>query len=195
MNPKLSTAVPKQAATKAAKVAPRAAMNTLHYHCFDGAAGRLLLAVGEKGIASVIISANDEELIAGLQSEHPKAECLPMTAAEQCEHQATAKAIVAMSKGEPATITLPLALPGTEFQQAVWQALCRIPRGQTISYKALAAAVGRPKAIRAAASACGANPIALAVPCHRVIASDGGLGGYKWGIEHKAELLRRERLD
>ena len=194
MNQKSNAAAPKprQAATKAA---PRTAKCILRYHCFDGAVGRLLLAIGAEGIASVIISAKDEELIAGLQSEHPKAQCLPMSADEQRAHQATAKAIAAMSKGEPATITLPLDLPGTEFQQAVWQALCRIPRGQTISYKALATAAGRPKAIRAAASACGANPIALVVPCHRVIASDGGLGGYKWGIEHKTELLRRERLD
>ncbi|MEO7825005.1 MAG: methylated-DNA--[protein]-cysteine S-methyltransferase [Paraperlucidibaca sp.] len=170
-------------------------ISVLHYHCFDGAASRLLLAVSPNGIASVIIGENDEELVAGLRSEHPKAESLPMSAAEQRMHQATAKAIVAMSQGQAAAVALPLALPGTAFQQAVWQALCRIPRGQTISYKALAEAAGRPRAIRAAASACGANPIALVVPCHRVIASDGGLGGYKWGIAHKAELLRRERLN
>lgn len=188
MKPTLNTAVSKPQPKQATAV-------TLRYHCFDGAAGRLLLAIGAEGIASVIISANDEALIAGLQSEHPKAQCLPMSADEQRAHQATAKAIAAMSKGEPATIALPLALPGTAFQQAVWQALCRIPRGQTISYKALAAQAGRPKAIRAAASACGANPIALVVPCHRVVASDGGLGGYKWGVAHKAELLRREQLD
>lgn len=167
----------------------------LLYHCFDGAAGRLLIAVGQNGLASVIIGEDDEELVAGLISEHPKAHCTPMNTEQQCEHAATAKAIEAMSRGQAAHVTLPMALPGTEFQQAVWQALCRIPRGQTISYKALAEAVGRPRAIRAAASACGANPLALIVPCHRVIASDGGMGGYKWGVAHKVELLRREQLD
>ncbi|MFQ3217632.1 methylated-DNA--[protein]-cysteine S-methyltransferase [Paraperlucidibaca sp.] len=168
---------------------------TLLYHCFDGAAGRLLIAVGHNGLASVIIGEDDEELVAGLISEHPKAQCAPMNAEQQREHAATAKAIEAMSQGQAANVALPMALPGTEFQQAVWQALCRIPRGQTISYKALADAVGRPRAIRAAASACGANPLALIVPCHRVIASDGGMGGYKWGVAHKVELLRREQLD
>lgn len=168
---------------------------SLHYHCFDGAAGRLLMAVGRDGLASVIIGEDDETLVAGLLAEHPTAHCTPMSAQQQREYAATAKAIVAMSQGQAAHVALPLALPGTEFQQAVWQALGRIPRGQTISYKALAEAAGRPRAIRAAASACGANPIALVVPCHRVIASDGGMGGYKWGVAHKVELLKRERLD
>lgn len=168
---------------------------TLLYHCFDGAAGRLLIAVGRDGLASVIIGEDDEELVAGLVSEQPKAQYAPMNAEQQREHAATAKAIQAMSQGQAANVALPLALPGTEFQQAVWQALCRIPRGQTISYKALAEAAGRPRAIRAAASACGANPLALVVPCHRVIASNGGMGGYKWGVAHKVELLRRERLN
>lgn len=168
---------------------------TLLYHCFDGAAGRLLIAVGRNGLTSVIIGEDDEALVAGLISEHPKTQCTPMNAEQQREHAATAKAIAAMSHGQAANVALPLALPGTAFQQAVWQALCRIPRGQTISYKALAEAAGRPRAIRAAASACGANPLALIVPCHRVIASDGGMGGYKWGVAHKIELLKRERID
>lgn len=167
----------------------------LNYHCVDAAAGRLLFAVSREGLASVIIGEDDEALVAGLNAEHPNAACTPMSAEQQREHAATAKAIVAMSHGQAAQVSLPLALPGTAFQQAVWQALCRIPRGQTISYKALAQAAGRPRAIRAAASACGTNPLALVVPCHRVIASDGGMGGYKWGVAHKVELLRRERID
>jgi AraC family transcriptional regulator of adaptative response/methylated-DNA-[protein]-cysteine methyltransferase len=175
-------------------VAPKMA-STLRYHCFDGASSRLLLAISNDGLASVIIGENDALLVAGLQSDHPKARCQVINVDELRMLQATTKAIVAISHGQAATVALPLALPGTMFQQAIWQALCRIPRGQRLSYKALAAAAGRPRAIRAAASACGANPIALVVPCHRVIASDGGLGGYKWGIAHKAELLRRERLD
>ena len=87
---------------------------------------------------------------------------------------------------------LPLDLRGTPFQQNVWQALCAIPAGETRSYTELAAAAGRPKAMRAAGSANGANPVAVLVPCHRVIRSDGGIGGYAYGTAIKQELLRRE---
>lgn len=88
---------------------------------------------------------------------------------------------------------IPLDLRGTEFQQQVWQALCAIPAGETRSYAELAAAAGRPTAVRAAGSANGANPVAVLVPCHRVIRSDGSIGGYAYGTAIKRELLRREK--
>ena len=87
-----------------------------------------------------------------------------------------------------------LDLRGTAFQERVWQALRAIPAGETQSYQQVAGALGVPQAVRAVASACGANPVAVAVPCHRVVRSDGGLSGYRWGIEHKRALLERERL-
>lgn len=85
-----------------------------------------------------------------------------------------------------------LDLRGTAFQKRVWQELCRIPRGQTCSYREVARRIGRPRAVRAVANACARNPIALIVPCHRVVRSDGGLGGYYWGLARKRQLLRRE---
>jgi AraC family transcriptional regulator of adaptative response/methylated-DNA-[protein]-cysteine methyltransferase len=88
---------------------------------------------------------------------------------------------------------LPLDLRGTAFQQRVWQALREIPLGKTVSYSELAERIGLPKSTRAVAQACGANKIAVAVPCHRVVRNDGGLSGYRWGVERKRDLIERER--
>ena len=87
---------------------------------------------------------------------------------------------------------LPLDIQGTVFQHKVWQALRQIPPGATRTYREIAEALGQPTATRAVANACGANPVAVAVPCHRVVRTDGGLGGYRWGIERKRALLERE---
>jgi len=103
---------------------------------------------------------------------------------------AEAVAYIGMPKG---LFQLPLEIQGTAFQQKVWAALRDIPFGETATYAELARRVGAPAATRAVASACGANPAAVAVPCHRVLRSDGGLGGYRWGIERKRRLLDRER--
>jgi AraC family transcriptional regulator, regulatory protein of adaptative response / methylated-DNA-[protein]-cysteine methyltransferase len=91
------------------------------------------------------------------------------------------------------TAPVPLDLRGTPFQQRVWQALCQVPRGQTATYTVLAERVGCPTAVRAVASACARNPVSLFVPCHRIVRRDGGLGGYRWGLDRKRELLRREQ--
>jgi AraC family transcriptional regulator of adaptative response/methylated-DNA-[protein]-cysteine methyltransferase len=90
-------------------------------------------------------------------------------------------------------LELPLDLRGTAFQRRVWAALRRIPAGETISYAALASRIGQPRAARAVAAACAANPVAVLVPCHRVVRTDGTLSGYRWGVERKRELLTRER--
>ena len=90
-------------------------------------------------------------------------------------------------------LDLPLDLRGTAFQQRVWQALCRIPAGETRSYAQLAEMVGNPAAVRAVARSCATNPVSLAVPCHRVVGSDGDLTGYRWGVPRKRALLERER--
>jgi AraC family transcriptional regulator of adaptative response/methylated-DNA-[protein]-cysteine methyltransferase len=91
-------------------------------------------------------------------------------------------------------VAIPLDLQGTSFQRTVWDALRAIPAGATATYTAVARAIGRPSAVRAVANACGANPVAVVVPCHRVIRSNGDLGGYRWGIERKRQLLERDRL-
>jgi len=88
---------------------------------------------------------------------------------------------------------LPLDIRGTAFQQQVWQALRLIPRGETRNYAEIARAINKPQATRAVGSACGANPVAVIIPCHRVLRSDGSLGGYRWGIERKQKLLEIER--
>jgi AraC family transcriptional regulator of adaptative response/methylated-DNA-[protein]-cysteine methyltransferase len=89
-------------------------------------------------------------------------------------------------------LVLPLDVAGTAFQERVWRALAAIPRGKTASYADVAAAIGQPSAVRAVAQACAANPTALAIPCHRVVRTDGSLSGYRWGVERKAALLERE---
>jgi AraC family transcriptional regulator of adaptative response/methylated-DNA-[protein]-cysteine methyltransferase len=101
--------------------------------------------------------------------------------------------ILAAMTDHPAAGDLPLDLRATAFQARVWQALRQIPRGETRSYAELARAVGQPKAVRAVARACASNPVAIAVPCHRVIGSDGGLTGYRWGIDRKKTLLELEK--
>jgi AraC family transcriptional regulator of adaptative response/methylated-DNA-[protein]-cysteine methyltransferase len=90
-------------------------------------------------------------------------------------------------------LNLPLDIRGTAFQQRVWEALRQIPAGSTATYADIAGRIGQPKSVRAAAMACGANALAVAIPCHRVIRTDGSLSGYRWGVERKGELLRRER--
>jgi len=100
--------------------------------------------------------------------------------------------VISFVESPRAGLSLPLDMYGSAFQQRVWTALRDIPAGSTISYCDLAGRIGRPKAVRAVATACAANPIAVIVPCHRVIRSDGSLGGYHWGIERKRALLDRE---
>ena len=102
-------------------------------------------------------------------------------------------AIEGFLQGNDVAWPMPVVMPGTEFQQSVWKEIAAIPYGQTVTYTELARRTGHPKAVRAAASACGANPVPLIVPCHRVIASDGGLGGFGWGIAYKKALLALER--
>jgi AraC family transcriptional regulator of adaptative response/methylated-DNA-[protein]-cysteine methyltransferase len=103
------------------------------------------------------------------------------------------ESLLAVVRGENTTIDLPLDVRATAFQMKVWNKLRQIPRGETRSYGEVAREIGEPGAVRAVARACASNPIALAVPCHRVVRSDGGLAGYRWGMERKKKLLERER--
>jgi len=100
--------------------------------------------------------------------------------------------VVGLVEAPAIGLDLPLDMRGTAFQQRVWQALLQIPVGEKVSYTDIAQRIGAPKAMRAVAGACAANTLAVAIPCHRVVRSDGGLSGYRWGVERKAELLRRE---
>lgn len=146
--------------------------------------GSMLVAATEKGVCR--LSFNEDR--AALAARFPHAELV----AGGAEFAALLQQVVAAVEQPGDFSHIPLDVKGTAFQEAVWQELCRIPPGETRSYAQLAAAIGKPKAVRAAGSANGANPVAVLIPCHRVIASDGGLGGYAYGLDIKRQLLARE---
>src|SRR5690606_2550625 len=108
------------------------------------------------------------------------------------DFEATVAAVIGLIERPSAPFDLPLDIRGTAFQRRVWEALRQIPAGETVSYAELARRIGAPKAVRAVAGACGANAIAVAIPCHRVVRTDGALSRYRWGIERKGALLARE---
>ena len=147
--------------------------------------GPLLLAATDKGLCRIAFDEDGE----GLARRFPRAAVVPGGDALA----ALAARVVAQVEDPSRDQDLPLDVRGTAFQEAVWQALKAIPPGETRSYGELAASVGNPAAVRAAGSACGANPVAVLVPCHRVRRSDGNLGGYAYGLERKRALLERER--
>jgi AraC family transcriptional regulator, regulatory protein of adaptative response / methylated-DNA-[protein]-cysteine methyltransferase len=151
--------------------------------------GRLLVAYTEHGVCSVAIGDDDRALEADLRASFPKAEIRPAGGAL---HD-WISAIVASLEGHGSASAVPMDVQGTAFQVRVWNALQRIPRGTTLSYTEVARSIGQPTAVRAVARACATNPVALVVPCHRVIREDGSLGGYRWGLERKESLLARER--
>jgi len=150
--------------------------------------GALLVACSDKGICAITLGDDPDALARELQDRFPQANLLGGDAAFE-ELVAT---VVGFVEAPQLGLDLPLDLRGTAFQQRVWQALRALPAGQTVSYADLARRIGQPKAIRAVASACAANGIAVAVPCHRVVRTDGALSGYRWGVERKKALLARE---
>jgi AraC family transcriptional regulator of adaptative response/methylated-DNA-[protein]-cysteine methyltransferase len=150
--------------------------------------GRLLIAATERGLCSVILGGSDRELVAQLRAQFPQAEIRPNPQLRPMLRQ-----VLTQFTPHPAALDLPLDLRATAFQMRVWEALRRIPRGETRSYAQLARSVGSPKAVRAVAGACSANRIAVVIPCHRVIGSDGSLSGYRWGVDRKKRLLDIEK--
>jgi AraC family transcriptional regulator of adaptative response/methylated-DNA-[protein]-cysteine methyltransferase len=154
----------------------------------DTPLGALIVAATEKGLCAVRLGDSRDALVENLGREFPAAELV----ADDGELTSTIEQILAHISGGAPTPQLPLDVQATAFQRRVWEALQAIPRGETRTYRQVAEAIGQPAAARAVASACADNPVALVVPCHRVVRSDGGLGGYRWGIERKAEILRRE---
>lgn len=157
--------------------------------------GRLLVAVTDRGVAAVTLGESDAPLERGLKAQFPKAELSRVDAgADEWLGRLVRRVAARVAKpGVPLDGELPLDLQGTAFQWRVWRALLAIPPGETRTYQQLAKALGNPRAVRAVASACAANRAAVVVPCHRVIRSDGSLGGYRWGLPRKARLLEAER--
>jgi len=154
--------------------------------------GRMLVATTDVGICSISFGRDDKELVAGLREQFAKAQLV--AAKGNTGWLADAVAFVASQLGEhPLAATFPLDVRATAFQQRVWKALQEIPRGETRSYSALALQLGVPKASRAVGAAIGSNPVAVVVPCHRVVGKDGSMTGYRWGVERKQKLLEAEK--
>lgn len=167
---------------------------SIRYTSTDTPLGRMLVAATARGICSVTLGADDAELEARLADEFPQASRERVDAGrEEWLDAVIARIAHELGWSDAAAPALPpLDVAATAFQWRVWQALTRIPAGQTRSYSALAAELGSPKAARAIGNACGNNRLALIVPCHRVLREDGSLGGWRWGVERKRELLALE---
>ena len=150
--------------------------------------GAILVAESQKGICAILLGEDPEELVRDLQDRFPRAQLR----GDDPQFDEKIALVVGFIEAPAQGLNLPLDVRGTAFQERVWQALRQIPTGQTASYTDIAQRIGSPKAVRAVAQACAANPLAVAVPCHRVVRRDGDLSGYRWGIERKRELLRRE---
>ena len=151
--------------------------------------GAILVAATERGICAVLMGDDPELLVRDLQDRFPKARLIGADAS----FERTVAQVVGLVEAPRIGLDLPLDVRGTAFQQRVWAALRAIPAGETVSYTALAQRIGSPSAVRAVAGACAANPVAVAIPCHRVVRNDGGLSGYRWGVERKAALIEREK--
>jgi AraC family transcriptional regulator of adaptative response/methylated-DNA-[protein]-cysteine methyltransferase len=150
--------------------------------------GALVVARSARGLCAILLGDEAESLIAELRRRHPGAIAAP-------GHPDLADAldrVTTLVENPAAELGLPLDLRGSDFMQEVWQALRDIPAGVTASYGEVARRIGAPTSARAVARACAANPLAVAVPCHRVVRADGGLSGYRWGVERKRALLARE---
>ena len=163
----------------------------IDYTIADSPFGRLLVGATERGVCAIALGETDDALVNGLRRDFPNAEIAPGNDA----HRDWVAAIVAhISKGTE-HVEVPLDVLGTRFQQRVWAMLRRIPPGHTNTYSEIAAALGSPRATRAVARACATNRISILIPCHRVVRTDGSLGGYRWGVERKQRLLESERRD
>ena len=150
--------------------------------------GSILVAQSEKGVCSILIGDDPQLLVRDLQDRFPKANLI----GDESDYQELIAKVVGLIEKPGVGLGLPLDIRGTAFQQRVWKALQQIPPGSTATYSEIAAKIGMPKAVRAVAQACGANALAVAIPCHRVIRNDGSLSGYRWGVERKRVLLERE---
>jgi AraC family transcriptional regulator of adaptative response/methylated-DNA-[protein]-cysteine methyltransferase len=160
----------------------------ISYTIADCALGRVLVAATDRGISAVYLGDKDEALAAALRNEYPQADI----SRNSDEHSQWVRAIVRHLAGSQPQLDLPTDVAATAFQRRVWEALRAIPFGATRTYSEVANSLGRPTATRAVARACATNPTSILVPCHRVIRTDGSLGGYRWGLHRKQLLLEQE---
>lgn len=151
--------------------------------------GSLLVAGSDKGVCAILLGDDPDALLQELQERFPKAGLI----GGDTSFEDLVARVVGLIEAPARDPDLPLDIRGTAFQCRVWDALRRIPPGETVSYTELARRIGTPRAVRAVASACAANALAVVIPCHRVVRSDGGLSGYRWGVARKRALLEREK--
>ncbi len=169
-------------------------LEPLMYTTLEVLPDRVIVARSPAGVCAVFTGDDDAALLLELQVRFPHATLIP--AAPDSATDAVVAALTAGSAdAASAGAAVPLDLRGTAFQQDVWRAIRTIPLGQTATYRQVAALAGRPTAVRAVASACAANAVAVIIPCHRVVRADGGLGGYRWGVARKERLLEMESRD
>jgi len=161
----------------------------INYTIVDSSMGRLLVAVTERGVCAVRMGDDDAELEKDLHEEFPHAQI----AREDSALRGPVEKILNHLDKNDACLDLPLDIRATAFQRQVWEQLRAIPYGETVSYGDVAKALGKPGAVRAVGRACATNPVALVIPCHRVVREDKSLGGYRWGLERKKRLLDHER--
>jgi AraC family transcriptional regulator, regulatory protein of adaptative response / methylated-DNA-[protein]-cysteine methyltransferase len=182
------------------RAAPRLGMNPqtyqrggvgmdIRYAIVESPLGRLLVAATSRGICAVAMGDSDRKLTDELRHEYPAARMEE----DRRGLSRWTKAVLARLKGKQPRMDLPVDVRATAFQWQVWNALAAIPYGSTCSYSDVAATIGRPRAARAVARACATNPVAIVIPCHRVVPGAGGTGGYRWGADRKKTLLRSER--
>src|ERR1700747_3573990 len=150
--------------------------------------GAILVASSKKGVAAILLGDNPDGLVRNLQDRFPKAHLI----GADRDYEALVARVVGFVEAPGIGLDLPFDIRGTTFQQRVWEALREIPAGDTVSYAEIAQRIGAPTAVRAVAGACAANTLAVGLPCHRVVRSDGSLSGYAWGVERKRDLLDRE---
>ncbi len=154
----------------------------------ESSLGAILVARSQRGVCAISLGDDADALLRELQDRFPRAELI----GGDPSFEALVAQVVGLIEQPNLGIDLPLDVRGTAFQQRVWQALRQIPAGETASYAQIAQRIGSPKSVRAVAHACASNTLAVAIPCHRVVRSDGALSGYRWGVERKRELLSRE---
>jgi AraC family transcriptional regulator of adaptative response/methylated-DNA-[protein]-cysteine methyltransferase len=164
------------------------AATDIHFAVGQCSLGAVLVAQSRRGVCAISLGEDPDALVRDLQDRFPKANLIGADAG----FERRVAQVIGLIESPGGAARIPLDLRGTVFQLRVWQALRDIPPGSTATYAQIAQRIGAPSAVRAVAGACAANPVAVAIPCHRVVRSDGSISGYRWGVERKRELLRRE---
>jgi len=161
---------------------------TIRFAVGECSLGSILVAQSDRGVCAILMGDDPDALARDLQDRFPRARLI----GGDSKFERLAAKVVGDVDAPRIGLDLPLDIRGTAFQQRVWQALREIPSGKTASYTEIARRIGSPKSVRVVARACAANPLAVAIPCHRVVRNDGGLSGYRWGVERKRALLEKE---